>query len=373
MKRYLAPTALAAALAAVMVSASGCNANWTSTSAPAASVNGQTVVSVSSLKAVIGAVKKDAGFLCLNVGPKPQITGVGTDTYSMTFTDEVLTLLVKYGVTTTEAKALHLYMPASKQFTALASQQVVDGDNAALSDLEQEGVNGCATGAQIVAGEGADMRSAQLQSQVAEDALAAHLAGISLRASQLASYEASHPALTISSCVEVLEVTSAQNKDTVESKLRAGQSWDALVTKYSKAQGLGADGAAGCAFGFEWVGGLGPVIDGLTVDKPSGPTKLNGDYVFLRVTSRTSATQAEYLENIGTQEETAFQSTSGQLLKSAQVVIDPAYGSWSVTSSSSGITATVTPPGAKAAANAPNPAAVGVTTTTTASTVQPGT
>jgi hypothetical protein len=371
-KRFLASAALAAALGGVAISATGCNADWSSATSPAATVNGHTVATVQSLKAVMAVVKNDAGFLCLNVGPKPQITGVGTDTYSMTFADEMLTLLVKYGITTTEAQSLGLYLPTSAQFTAAAKQQVVDGDDAELASLQQDGVTSCTTASQIISGEGSDLRGTQLESQVAQDALDAHFAGISLHPSELASYEASHPALTTDSCVDVLEVSSAKNEAIVESKIKAGKSWDSLVAKYSKAQGLGTDGAAGCAFGIQWVDNLGSVIDPLTIGTPSAPAKLGADYVFLLVTARHPVTEAEFLENLATQEQTPYQSATGGELRSAAVVVDPAYGTWSVSTSSSGLTVSIKPPGSNAAADAPNPAAVGVTTTTAPATAQPG-
>jgi hypothetical protein len=91
------------------------------------------------------------------------------------------------------------------------------------------------------------------------------------------------------------------------------------------------------------------------------------------VTGRQPVTEAAFLENLASQEQTAYQAATGSEFQSAKVLVDPAYGSWSVSRTSSGLTATISPPGANAPANAPNPGAAGVTTTTSPPTIQPGT
>jgi hypothetical protein len=372
-KRFLASAGLAVALGATCISAAACNANWSGATAPAASVDGHTIVSVRNLDAALSALKNDKGWLCLNVGPVPQIKGVGSDSYSMSYVDDVLTNLVTFGLSTEYAQSHGLPLPQDPALVKAVDEIVLNGDDAGLAQLASQGAKGCSTGQAALTAEGATFRNAELQYRLAQYAILAHLAGTSLLPDQLKAFVARQPQFTTYSCIDVLVVTSGMVA-TVDGQIKAGKSWSSLVTSYQQDTSLGTDGFFGCGFNALVPAGLGSVVQSLKVNTPSAPVSIGGGtYVFIRPTSISSRTPSELdvLQELAAVEGAAFATLSNNQTKTAQVSISPAYGSWHVTTSSKGTSGTVVPDtGAQGAA--PNPAAAGVTTTTIALGGPPG-
>lgn len=368
-KRVLAPVAV---LAGLSLATAGCNANWSSSSTPAAQVNGQTVITASGLNALMGAVRNDAGFLCMSTGQaKTDVSGAGTGTYNMSYADRLLESLVKFNINIGTAKAAHLFLPTGPAFVAAAKQQTIDGDTSVLQSLAQQSVNCATTGAAIVSSAGAAFENDMVQNQIAQDAIDAHLAGTSLQPAELVAFEHAHPTILLDSCASVIGVAAESTAKQIAKQLANGANFATLEAKDSSvAQQTGAGGSIGCVLGENLQAPL-DAANSLKIGQVSAPLDLKssqGDlWVLLKVTSRQPVTPAQILEQLDNVEVSAFQSVTARAIEAAHVSISPAYGTWSVTTSTSGLSVAIKPPGGNAAAAAPNPAAVQAPTTVTTS------
>ncbi len=257
-KRFLA--ALPALLVIALVSA-GCNAS----SVPSAAAHvGTAAISTTQLDAAMTDLRSDPQYLCQGgAGTAPVTKGVGTNTWNSTYSDFVLTQLIKFKILDQMVAAHHLSVPASEAAVATTEAENSVAQNLSILQQQSPPVTCPGTPASIIESLGPAFRDALIGNQMNEDAYSAYLAGASLQPAALARWKEAHPASTTQSCTSVIEVASAKEATAIAAAVRAGASFATEADKYSQNTGTGKGGVVGCVLESQWTGTLGPVVAGL--------------------------------------------------------------------------------------------------------------
>lgn len=360
MKRFLA--ALFALLAIVLVSG-GCNV---SSIPPVAARVGSSNIPTAQLDASMRALQADSGYLCQGgEGPNPVTAGAGTDTWSASFTDFVLTQLIKFRILDEMVAARHLVPPASDRAEATTEAEAAVNEN--LSLLQQESVACPGTPTTIIEGLGSPFGPALLGNQVNDDVYSAYLAGTSLQPAALASWERSHAAQTTQSCTSAIEVTTEARALQIRHAILGGASFATEANRYGESTGAGTGGAVGCVLKAQWADGLGSVVAGLTVGVVSHPVKFQSGWLLLEVTQRKLEPLSYVVPQIDQLESAAFGRRYSKALSSTDISIASIYGSLERKAVQGGYSLAVVPPSAKACAYALSPSAAGCPTAASAS------
>jgi len=356
-KRFLATLTALAAFSLVL---SACNVVSSSSSAATVQSGGTTVsITTGELNSTLAALAADRGYLCVGGLTATQTAGAGVGTYAVSYADTVLTQLVKFAVTRDLVTSLHLVIPAGA--SAMATAQVQARITSELASAVSASRPCTGTAQTIMSGLGTYYRQALENNQLEQDALDSYLAGVSLQPAALAGYEQAHVAATLESCTSLIDVATRKLAQQLYGQIHGGASF-ATVADAHASQGTGPGGAVGCPLESEWVGGLGATVAKLTVGQLSSPVAFNGGWLLLLVSSRKLEPFPNLLAQLATTEATAFQKLTGRAYQRSKVSVASVYGSWTQTSSSSGIEVGISPPPDKASKFAP---------TTTAAAAQP--
>ena len=354
---------MCAALLAVVLVSTGCNS--LSTTAGAAQVGG-SVIATSALNDSMRQLQADAGFLCASTGGRPPATtGAGTDTWSTSYADSVLSQLIKFRILDQMVAAHHVSLPASDFNLALTETE--DGITQTLSTLQQEGVT-CpnATAASIVGGLGTSFRTAFVDNQLNQDAYSAYLAGTSLQPAALTDWEDSHRAEATLSCSAVIGVAKKSLAGlSIAKAVRGGASFATEATKHSENIGAGAGGSIGCLPPSSWPGNLGPVAVSLKLDTVSRPVEYQNTWILIYVTSRPLESLADVVSQLVGLESTAFDAQYAKALVSADISVSSVYGTLQRKVVQGAVSLSVVPPGSSACGYALSPSAAGCPVTTT--------
>lgn len=367
MKRFLAALP---ALLVVAVASAGCNAS----SVPAAAAYvASAPIPTARLDASMAELKSDSGYLCQGgAGAIPVTSGVGTGTWSSTFSDFVLTQLIKFRILDQMVAARQLVAPASDKAVATAEAESSVAQDLTLLQQQSPPVTCQGTPSTIIGSLGPSFRTALIGNQMNEDAYSAYLAGTSLQPAALASWKASHPYKTTQSCTSVIQVASATLAARIHAAVHKGASFATEAAKYSQNTGAGKGGAVGCVLESQWTGTLGPVVAGLKVGAVSAPVKFQSTWLLFLVTKRQPEPSIDVVPQIDQQESSAFSSAYSKVLGTAAISVSPVYGSLQRKAVPGGFSLAVVPPSAKACAYAVSPAAAGCATTVTTPGTTPG-
>jgi hypothetical protein len=336
--------ALAALLAAILVLASalsGCNVQL----APYAAVVNGSVISQQQLRNALSAIMQNASYKCaIESSGTTQFKGAGDDTYSAAFTAEVLSILIQDKATRQEAVRMRLFEPPSLGPVALGQLQQATTPPSTCPG----------SGASLVAAFPAWYRAVLLSFQVDEDAIAAHLAGTSFRPAMFASYVARHHSEMSVACVSVIETSTKATASSLHDQILHGASFAALARAHSINTATASQGGAiGCVPDSEFNPPLNTVIARLAVGGVSEPVSFSSDWLLLLVTSRQTQTYSQNVSSLLGQEQGAIGTFFPRLVRSANVVIDPQFGTWDTKASPPRVQANAGPP----AAVVPNPGA----------------
>jgi hypothetical protein len=358
-KRFVA---MCAALLAVVLASTGCNS--LSTTASAAQVGGSTIAT-SELNTSMTQLRSDTGFLCASGGGTlPVTTGAGTDTWSTSYADSVLTQLIKFRILDQMVAAHHVVLPAA-DFN-LAQSETEAGIGQTLSTLQQEGVT-CpnATPASIVSGLGASFRAAFVDNQLNQDAYSAYLAGTSLQPAALSSWEDSHRSEATLSCSAVIGVSTKKLALSISKAVRNGASFASEATKHSENIGAGAGGSIGCLPPSSWPGNLGPVAVSLKLDTASRPVEYQSTWILIYVTSRRLESLTDVVSQLVGLEAATFDAQYAKALASADISVSSVYGTLQRKTIHGALSLSVVPPGSSACKYALAPKAAGCSSTPT--------
>ena len=300
------------------------NSNPSNTPTVAARVNG-TVISTAELEADTTSAANDAAFRCLiGAGANaPNLTAMtgGKHNYGVGFVDVVLSDLIRYNLSQQLLKRYSLTTPAS--LTAVATQQLDTNYGQALVSHQ------CAFAkTAVLAGLSSGFRSLMIGAQAGADVVYAHLGGASLDPVKLASYEKTHPAVTIQSCTSIIQVKKRSLALQIEAAVKKGTPFTS-ETKQSVAKGIPANGSVGCVLNSEWATSLDKAVSTLKVGVVSDPVAYQGSWVLFYVSKRQKANELAIVNQFAQQQQTAFQSAFQFVSSHTQVSVASMYGSWS--------------------------------------------
>jgi hypothetical protein len=340
-KRIPAALASLAAICVLAVGLSGCNADL---SPYAAVVNGSEI-SQAQLRAALSAISSNASYTCaIESSGTTHITGAGQGTYNASFSAEVLSILIQDKVVRQDVARLGLPEPASLYSVALAQLEAATAPPSTCPG----------SGTSLMAAFVPSYRAQLIRFQVDEDALAAHLAGTSLRPAAFGTFVAAHKNEMSLACVSVIEVASKATALSLRSQLLKGASFAALA----KADSLDTTsapngGSIGCIPDSEFTAPLDTVIAGLAIGRVSSPVPFSSDFLLLLVTGRRSEPYSQLVSSLVAAAQPALNKILPALIRSARVQVDPQFGTWDTKASPARVDANTGPP----AAMVPNPGA----------------
>lgn len=363
--------ALAAALLAVALAASACDANVAT--GYAAQVNG-TSIEQSTLDSTLSGVASNSGYVCelsksgtLTVsGSGTKITGSGQSTYNSAFVAGVLDELIELQVVPAALASRHL-LPS-----AFAEQEAVGQLESELTPTSSSTGASGSTAPPSCPGTGEDVLKAfpssyhrdLIELQADFDELAAGQAGFELTAAGVSAYLTKHGGIPQERCVSIIATTSKGAAQSAAAAIAGGASFASEANKHSLDTSSAANGGAiGCIPNSEdssFVKPLNTLIPSLKpgiVSSPVEATTTSGTkyWLLVLVTSQKIvplANDAATLLPTFTEGETELAS---KVLAAAHVVVAPAYGAWK---KQSGVFEVV-PPSGPVASLLPNPSAVG--------------
>jgi parvulin-like peptidyl-prolyl isomerase len=205
-----------------------------------------------------------------------------------------------------------------------------------------------------------DFVDRQVAAQALSEAFLARSAGISITPAAVKAYYEANTAKFDKICLSGILVSSKATADSLKSQLAAGADFATLASQNSiDAQSKAQGGALGC---FDPTSGqyqsVLSDVGSLKVGEVTDPLpSQSGSYVLLTVTKRTT-TPFDGLATIIRRTMVASAATKASaavsgLLHSAQVSVNPRFGTWKATDASAGLV----PPPAPATASIPNAAA----------------
>ncbi|MGH9074259.1 MAG: peptidylprolyl isomerase, partial [Acidimicrobiales bacterium] len=323
--------ALAGGLTALALGGTACGL-----SPYAAVVNGQ-VISQQQLFSELGAIKGNSAYVTQLEKQGLPVAGDGSSTYSTQFVDDILNRQISFALVHQEVERRHLSISRSDRKLARADVVATFG------------------GPQVF---GAFSRSYQdfLVDHSADlTALESDLARIPVGEAALHRYYAAHRRQLRDVCVSLIVVTSRSEADAVETALHQGQSFSHLASTVSAIPQLKANGGQiGCALPEAFAGQLGSgfakALTQLAAGQVSKPLHNQYGWILAEV---ASARQEPFSEATPAIRGALLNSSSGALLtfishlsRHGTVEVDPSYGKYSVTKSSTQVVPPTAPPAA---------------------------
>jgi len=321
-----------AALFGLMFGLSGCNVRF---SPYAAVVNG-SVISQSQLRDALAAVVNNAGYKCsIESSGTTHVLGAGQGTYNATFAAQVLSILIQDRVVREEVARMRLAEPSNLEAVALAQLQ--------QASTPASGCTG--TGASVLAAFPGWYRQVLIGFQEDEDALSAHLADTALGHGALDTYVAGHQAAMMQACVSVIETSSKATALSLRSQIHGVTSFASVARAHSIDTTTASQGGViGCVPDAEFNPPLNTVLAGLKVGSVSSPIAFSSDWLLLLVSQRQKETYQQVIESLVSQELPTLNKVFPHLLGTAEVEVDPQYGTWSSKGTLARVKANAGPP-----------------------------
>jgi parvulin-like peptidyl-prolyl isomerase len=296
---------------------------------PGAARVGSESISKSTVTDAVEAVADDAGFVCTisqeDSGASVSIQGAGVGTYDAGFTASQLTeiikqristqLLAKLGLSVTPAETALGLTRLDAELNPPSGSSCTEGGTAAVADLA------------------APYRHVLVSEETNLDLLAAKLAGVPLSAAGLAAYASAHQSTAYNVCVSAILTTTKAAASTARSAVESGQSFASVAKVDSKdTNSASGGGVLGCLPVADFQSPLNTALESLAVGQLSEPIAFaNGTttgYVLLLVTSRQAPTTLEALNVLVDAEDTAANRALAKAESTADVSVDPQYGTW---------------------------------------------
>jgi hypothetical protein len=316
---------LFAGLAAIVVTATGCNVQL----APYAAKVGNAIITPAQLYSAMGKASRDAPLKCLlqSVHQATRIRGAGTDTYDSGFAAFVLGDLIDAHIAQAAVRADGLHETAAAR--TLANSQV-----SVTFSSELTGSGTCAssgTGAELAAKLGPVLSQSFQGLDADEDVIAAKAAHIPLDAAGISAYEHADPAEFQESCLLAVATRTKALAKGAEALLRNGASFSQVVAQYDKSSSLvPPDGNVGCYTAPQLSASsvLGPLVAGTKLGHYSKVASVNGQFVILYVQSQPFEAEAIALQQLLQNEQKALTAVLVTATRRVKVDVDPAFGHW---------------------------------------------
>ncbi|HEX4219955.1 MAG TPA: peptidylprolyl isomerase [Acidimicrobiales bacterium] len=345
MKRLVSVISVLALLVVGGGLASACQA-----SPPAGSVNGATI-QMGTLNNELHAYETTQAGACLltveSAGSAVQVQGQGGNgTYDTAFVDGILHQSVSNLIYEQYAAAQGIQLTSTQLASAKSEvESFLDGSiSTQLSQANAAGqqsfcqlANGQAvTGAQVLAGLPASLRSAQIESQAVEDKLLAR--GLHITAADIFGYYLKNPTQFKGACVSAIETDTQAHANALVAQINAGSSFATVAKANSLDQNSAPNGGAlGCNFSVASVEQQ-LQVPSLTVGALVGPVQqaASGAWVIFEVTgevtqSLSAATPTIRQDLLRAQSnQTRVANEVKAFARHSTISVDPRYGTWSV-------------------------------------------
>ncbi|MDA8296807.1 MAG: hypothetical protein M0004_09515 [Actinomycetota bacterium] len=336
-RRLLLP---ALALAGAALGLSACNANVATI---AARVGGDQI-SRAELTDTLAAVNANSGFRCVITGGNSAKTVGAGASYSSAFTAQILTTLVENRALAAELRAQHLVVtPFARSIGQTELEQALAPG--------QSGDASCTEQAQVVlASLSPAVRRQFVDLQAEEDLLAARSEHVELTPAGLTAWAKANPDQATLTCLSVAVFQTKAAADHFASLARsAGASGFS-----SAAAASGTQAQSGCLQATSLPEPLRTEIGSAPTGVVSRAYSYNGGYLVVDVTSRKAATGKSAAALLMGSLASRIGTIVASALSSAEVHVDPAYGTWKKVSA----TYEVVPPKSPPPALLLNPSAV---------------
>jgi hypothetical protein len=333
-KRLSAVVASLVVICVLAIGLSGCNVRF---SPYAAIVNGSEI-SQSQLRDALAAVVANASYKCaIESSGTTHLTGAGQGTYNATFSAEVLSILIQDKVVRQRVAKLGLPEPSSLSAAALAQL-----DAATTPPTSCPG-----SGASVMAAFPAWYRDVLVRFQMDEDALAAKIADTSLSPAALDAYAAANKNKMSLACVSVIEVGSEATARSLRTKILGGASFAALAKADSVDTTTAPDGGSiGCIPDSDFTAPLNTDLAALRVGRVSSPIPFSSDFLLLEVTQRQAESYSQLVSSVVALEQSALGKVFPALIRTANIQVDPQFGTWDKKASLARVAANAGPPAA---------------------------
>jgi hypothetical protein len=336
-------------VAALVVVGSGVLASACDATPPAATANGSTI-STGTLNTQLQALSNTVAGGCLlqleNASLSPtQAEGTGgSGTYTMAFVNAVLDDQVGDLLAEQYAASKGITISASDLTSAQTDlQSTLDGEiNQSVEQADSEGtVSYCQdasgapiSGATLLSGLPADVRSAQVRSQAVDEKLLA--LGADLSPAAILEYYAANTSQFTAACVSHIVTATEAQANSIVSQLKAGASFAQLAKSNSiDTQTAANGGALGCDYTLAEVEqALG--VQSITVGQPPPPVSdsQSGEWEIYEVTSESveplsaavSVVKRELLQTTSNVNRVSKEIVA--FARRSAVTIDPQYGMW---------------------------------------------
>jgi len=346
-----------ALLVGVALAAGACD---TTPSGYAAQVGGTTISSATLTAALSSAAADPATCEVQSFLGVSSIHGAGSgdETYSSAFAAAVLHQLIETEVMRRQLAAEHLAITPFARAVGVAEL-----DSALTPTSTSSGPSCPGTGATTLQGFTPDFRRQLVDFYAGLSLLIAHANGLELTPAGVGSYAAAHGGAPSITCLSAIVVSSQGSAQTLEADLAKGASFAALARAHSlDTQSAPNGGAIGCAPPAQiaqLAAPLNKIVPRLAVGQASAPVHISTFWAIVLVTSRHALGTVQSAATLLGQHAAAGEAAFRAGLARVDVVVDPAYGSWS----RSGATLTVATPAGPSGGLLFNASAVGATGT----------
>ena len=327
----------------------------------AVEVNGEKVPT-SQVNADLAAAAGNPNYLCyMNLNAQVQsgggaglgaVHGATTASYSASFVSnwldqDITDLIIKQGAT-------------AEGLGTLTQGQLLAAQTDLLGSMDATlGQGSCGQSAtQILGSMPPSFVRRQIEAQAYAEALLVKHGGLTLDPASLEAYYAQHQHSFDGYCVDLVQSTDATIKQQIDAGIAAGKTFQDMATSLSN--GSTTVTQSGCVTPSSGIySRLASYASKLTVSVPGGPFIIGNSVLVMLVTSRTTTPYAS-ISNVVRRTVLAADgsraaATAIHLVNSAEVSVNPRYGSWSRHKASS----TVIPPPLPAAKTLVNKTALG--------------
>ncbi|MDA8289907.1 MAG: peptidylprolyl isomerase [Actinomycetota bacterium] len=310
-RRLLLP---ALALAGAALGLSACNANVATI---AARVGGDQITRA-QLTDTLAAVNANSGFRCVITGGNTTKTVGAGASYSSAFTAQILTTLV-------ENRALAGELRAQRLTVTPFARSIGETELAQALAPGQTGDASCTEQAQLVlASLSPGVRSQFVGLQAEEDLLAARSQHVELTPAGLTAWAKANPSQATLTCLSVAVFQTKAAADHFASQAKAG----GASGFSSAATAAGTQAQSGCLQATTLPQPLGTEIASVHTGVVSSAFTYNGGYLVVDVTSRKAATGKNAAALLMGSLASRIGTIVASALASAEVHVDPAYGTW---------------------------------------------
>ena len=318
-------------LLAVGVALTGC----VTSSSAAATVNGKTITSAELLSEVNSITANKAFVKQLEASQPVYGQGVSSNTYNMSFVDEVLNRRISMDLIENEAQKFGI---------KLTSQDI------ALGRVDAEQTFG---GTSVFDQFSKEYQARLIKDSAMLDVVEARLVNADISLNALRSYYTAHSAEFDNICSSQILVSTQAQANSLYQRLQQGANFAALAKANSGDPNTAPNGGAvGCGTFANYVSALGSqyaqIVKNMAAKTIAPPAHLPTGWAIIQVTSRTTLPFDQLTPQIraailGTKGQNAITNLLNSAAKGASITVNSRYGHIATSGTSSGVSPLFSP------------------------------